>query len=99
MEINTFYGKINDNIKKLVSAIPAGLKCETRNSCFSMEPRQAVILTITSVILLSSQRILSIEGDLLHGVIEYIRLWNARDHWANEVIHCMRSLGTCLSRL
>ena len=30
-------------MKKLVSAIPAGLKCETRNSCFSMEPGQAVI--------------------------------------------------------
>ena len=63
-----------------------------------MEPRQAVMMPIMSVILSSSPRILSIEEHLLHGVIQYIRSWNARDHLADEVIHCMRSLGTGLSQ-
>ena len=80
-------------MKKLVSAIPTGLKCETRNSCFSIEPRQAVIMPITSVILLSSQSILSIEGHLLHVVIRYasvtsVTLQVFARHVCDASLHC-----------
>ena len=43
------------------------LKCETRNSCFLMKPRQTVIMPVTFEILLSSQRILGTPVSRLWG--------------------------------
>ena len=57
-----------------------GLKYETRNNCFSMEPGRAVIMPIMSVMLWSTQ------GPVLHEVIEHMKSPGIQGHQVPKVI-------------